>query len=81
MSSEENGTRQGWPLRIAVNDYHLNSSLFSKRVLLGLFVRVESLQGPAFSESPLLKANISVMGGLYFSWIFMESKTLVEADK
>jgi hypothetical protein len=49
--------------------------------LVGLFVRAENLQGTAFSESPLLKANFSVMGGLYFSWIFMKSKTLVEADK
>jgi Outer membrane protein V len=52
-----------------------------KKIFLGLFVRGESLQGTAFSESPLLKTNISFMGGLYFSWIFMESKTLVEAEK
>jgi len=59
----------------------LSLSKYFKKVLFGLFVRAESLQGTAFSESPLLKADISVMGGLYFSWIFMESKTLVEADK
>ena len=52
-----------------------------KKTVLGLFVRAEDLHGTAFSESPLLKTNFSVMGGLYFSWIFMESKTLVEADK
>lgn len=52
-----------------------------KKIVLGMFVRGESLHGTAFSESPLLKTSFSVMGGLYFSWIFMESKTLVEADK
>jgi outer membrane protein len=52
-----------------------------KKIFLGLFVRGESLKGTAFSESPLLKTDLSFMGGLYLSWIFMESKTLVEADK
>jgi MipA family protein len=52
-----------------------------KKLVLGLFIRGESLHGVAFSESPLLKTDLSFMGGLYFSWIFMESKTLVEADK
>lgn len=52
-----------------------------KKIFLGLFVRGESLKGTAFSESPLLKTDLSFMGGVYFSWIFMESKTLVEADK
>ena len=52
-----------------------------KKTVWGMFVRAEDLHGTVFSESPLLKTNFSVMGGLYFSWIFMESKTLVEADK
>lgn len=52
-----------------------------KKTVLGLFFRAEDLHGTAFSESPLLKNNFSVLGGIYFSWIFMESKTLVEADK
>jgi outer membrane protein len=52
-----------------------------KKTAWGLFVRAEDLHGTAFSDSPLLKNTFSVMGGLYFSWIFKESKTLVEADK
>ena len=52
-----------------------------KKTFWGLFVRGDSLKGTAFSESPLLKTDLSFMGGLYISWIFKESKTLVEADK
>jgi outer membrane protein len=52
-----------------------------KKKVLGLFVRAEDLHGAAFSESSLLRTSFSVMGGLYFSWIFKESKTLVEADR
>ncbi len=52
-----------------------------KKLVMGIFVRGESLQGTAFSESPLLKSSFSVMGGLYLSWVLGESKTLVEADK
>jgi MipA family protein len=52
-----------------------------KKTVWGAFIRAEDLHGTAFSDSPLLKSTFSVMGGLYFSWIFMESKTLVEADK
>jgi MipA family protein len=52
-----------------------------KKTVWGLFARAEDLHGTAFSDSPLLKSSFSVMGGLYFSWVFMESKTLVEADK
>ena len=56
------------------------SKQFNK-VLIGAFIRAESLQGAVFSDSPLVKTNTSYMAGLYFSWIFMKSKTLVEADK
>jgi MipA family protein len=52
-----------------------------KKIVFGLFVRGESLHGAEFSSSPLLKTDFSLMGGLYLSWIFKESKTLVEADK
>jgi outer membrane scaffolding protein for murein synthesis (MipA/OmpV family) len=52
-----------------------------KNLVLGFFIRGEDLRGTAFSESPLLKKEFSFMGGLWFSWIFMQSKTLVEADK
>jgi len=34
-----------------------------------------------FSSSPLLKNSTSPMGGLAYSWISMESKTSVRADK
>jgi outer membrane protein len=52
-----------------------------KKTSWGMFVRAEDLHGTVFSESPLLKTSFSVMGGLYFAWNFMKSKTLVEADK
>jgi MipA family protein len=52
-----------------------------KKIFFGMFVRGESLHGAVFSQSPLLKTDLSFMGGLYLSWIFWESKTLVEADK
>ena len=52
-----------------------------KKMAAGVFIRGESLQGAVFSNSPLVKTDLSFMGGLYFSWIFWESKTLVEADK
>ncbi|MEW6186452.1 MAG: MipA/OmpV family protein [Thermodesulfobacteriota bacterium] len=52
-----------------------------KKLVLGFFIRGEDLRGTAFSESPLLKKEFSFMGGMWFSWIFMQSKTLVEADK
>lgn len=52
-----------------------------KKIVMGLFIRGESLQGADFSKSPLLKTDFSFMGGLFFSWIFWESKSLVEADK
>ena len=52
-----------------------------KKVLVGGFLRAESLQGAVFSDSPLVKTNTSFLAGLYFYWTFMKSKTLVEADK
>ncbi len=52
-----------------------------KKVLIGGFLRAESLQGAVFSDSPLVKTNTSFLAGLYFYWTFMKSKTLVEADK
>lgn len=52
-----------------------------KKISWGMFVRAEDLHGTVFSDSPLFKTSFSIMGGLYFAWNFMESKTLVEADK
>ncbi len=51
------------------------------KVWFGAFVRIDALDGTAFSKSPLLKRKESVMGGVALSWIFAESKTLVKVDE
>ena len=51
------------------------------KVWFGAFVRVDALDGTAFSKSPLLKRRESVMGGVALSWIFAESKSLVKVDE
>lgn len=52
-----------------------------KKWALGFFLRSEDLRGTAFSESPLLKRDFSFMGGVWFSWVFLKSEKMVEADK
>ncbi|MBA4393155.1 MAG: hypothetical protein C0407_06355, partial [Desulfobacca sp.] len=48
---------------------------------INLFTRVDYLNGAAFSDSPLVKSNITILTGFSLSYFFWESETLVEADR
>lgn len=45
---------------------------------VGAFVKLDSLHGAAFADSPLVKDRQGVAAGLSIAWIFGESKTRVE---
>jgi outer membrane scaffolding protein for murein synthesis (MipA/OmpV family) len=51
------------------------------KLWVGLFGRADFLNGATFADSPLVKTNTNFLVGLAVSYIFWESKTLVEADK
>lgn len=47
---------------------------------VGGFTRLDSLKGAAFSDSPLVTKRQNFMAGIAISWIFDQSKTMVNAD-
>jgi outer membrane scaffolding protein for murein synthesis (MipA/OmpV family) len=56
----------------------------SKRYLefwVGAFVKLDSLHGAAFADSPLVKDKQGVAAGFSIAWIFSESKTKVEVTR
>lgn len=50
-----------------------------RRAWLGAFVSYDELAGAVFADSPLLRTEQVWMAGLGVSWVFAESKTLVQA--
>ena len=52
-----------------------------KKIWIGNVCPGGKLAGSRLFQESFGENNFSFMGGLYFSWIFKESKTLVEADK
>lgn len=48
---------------------------------VGGFVKWDTLQGAVFEESPLVKSNQNFTVGFAVSWIFAESKTLVQEER
>jgi outer membrane protein len=49
------------------------------RLWVGGFVRYDALGGSVFEDSPLVKRKQSVMAGLGFAWVFVESERKVDA--
>ncbi|NEX60528.1 MipA/OmpV family protein [Noviherbaspirillum galbum] len=47
----------------------------------GAFVRVDSLNGAVFRDSPLVRQNQGVTAGLAVIWVFGKSSTLVNAEE
>ena len=47
---------------------------------VGGFVRYDTLRGAVFADSPLVKRNSYVAGGIAFSWIIGESSRMVDVD-
>jgi MipA family protein len=48
---------------------------------VGAYVRFDSLHGAAFDDSPLLKQNYAVSGGIGIAWMIGKSSRTVEADE
>lgn len=48
------------------------------RFFLGAFTRYLNLAGATFENSPLVRTEHSVMGGVAIAWVFHESSTLVD---
>lgn len=48
---------------------------------VGGFVKWDTLNGAAFADSPLVKTRQYFTAGVAVSWVFADSKTLVEADR
>jgi len=46
---------------------------------VGGFVKYDTMHGAAFDDSPLAKSKTGVTAGFGISWVFSESKTMVEA--
>lgn len=45
-----------------------------RQVWIGLFARYENFSGSAFSDSPLVRSNYSLVAGLGAAWIFLRSQ-------
>jgi outer membrane scaffolding protein for murein synthesis (MipA/OmpV family) len=48
---------------------------------VGGFVRVDSVAGAAFADSPLVKKRHNVSGGLALIWVFRQSATTVDVTE
>jgi hypothetical protein len=46
--------------------------------MFNAFVSADFLQGAVFEPSPLVKTDTSWMGGFSITWVFRQSKTMVE---
>ena len=56
-------------------------SKYYKKFWVSLFARYDQLDGAVFADSPLYRKKSLLIAGLVFTWIFVESGTMVEADK
>jgi MipA family protein len=52
-----------------------------RRFWVGGFVRWDNLSGSVAADSPLMKTKQYVAGGFAVSWVFSQSKIMVEAEK
>jgi MipA family protein len=48
---------------------------------VGAYVRADSLHGAVFDDSPLIRQNYAVSGGLGIAWMIGESERTVDADE
>ncbi len=48
-----------------------------KQLIFGAFISADFLQGTAFEQSPLVKRETSLMGGMTVTWVFMKSEKTV----
>jgi outer membrane protein len=51
------------------------------RYWVGGYVRVDSVHGAAFDDSPLVKRDYSFTGGIGIAWIIAQSKQMVQTDE
>jgi outer membrane scaffolding protein for murein synthesis (MipA/OmpV family) len=54
---------------------------YFNKLWMGVFARADFLQGAAFADSPLVKTETNLLVGFAISYIFLESKTFVDAEK
>jgi outer membrane scaffolding protein for murein synthesis (MipA/OmpV family) len=54
---------------------------YFNKLWMGLFARADFLQGAAFADSPLVRVETNLLVGFAISYIFLESKTFVDAEK
>lgn len=62
---------------------HLLASL-SKRYpgyWIGAYVRIDSLHGATFEDSPLVQQDYAITGGIGIAWMLRKSKRMVEAEE
>lgn len=62
---------------------HLLASLSKRfpRYWVGAYLRYDTLSGAAFEDSPLVKRNSYVAGGIGIAWMIGQSKRLVESEE
>jgi outer membrane protein len=48
---------------------------------IGAYVRIDSLHGAEFRDSPLVQQNHSISGGVGIAWMFGKSKRTVDAEE
>jgi len=58
----------------------LSLSRKSRDQWLGMFLRLDSVAGAVFNDSPLVRQQLSVACGIAWSWIGWRSDRLVEVD-
>jgi outer membrane scaffolding protein for murein synthesis (MipA/OmpV family) len=51
-----------------------------KRLRLNAFVSADYLRGSVIEDSPLVKRETSLMGGVSIAWVFFQSKDMVTVD-
>ena len=62
---------------------HVLASLSKRfpKYWIGAYMRVDSLHGAQFNDSPLLRQDYSFSGGIGIAWMIGKSKRTVEADE
>jgi outer membrane scaffolding protein for murein synthesis (MipA/OmpV family) len=76
-SDDVTSNRPEYTPRAGFGGWQLGTT-FSKRIdniWVGGFLRGNYINGATFENSPLVKQNFSLIGGLAISWIFLDSKS------
>jgi outer membrane scaffolding protein for murein synthesis (MipA/OmpV family) len=81
-ASEANAGRPAYSARSGYSGSQVTMSVSKRfpRYWVGGFMRYDALAGAVFNDSPLLRKNGGVTGGIAVAWVFGQSSTLVDVE-